>query len=227
MRRLEFRVLRFQRAQFVAHRAEAAIMRVRIFRRSAFALGDDRFARQLRSLGAEHRLGAAEIDLRRRKLQRGIAAEERLLAERLGHDVETGDHALIEFAHRVVVERHRREARRGRRAFEMTRALKARAFRFVGTDRALQEDEMLQHRFAERRELHDDARGQIARVERKIGASEPRRPADGSGDVPHRREVAHLVDRHIDDRAPPALRRPPLLPPYSPSASPSFSENAA
>jgi hypothetical protein len=69
---------------------------------------------------------------------------------------------------------------------------------------ALQVNEVLDHRFAERRELDHDACRQHPGLERKISTSEARRAAERSGDVPHRAEVAHLFNGHSHDHAPPA-----------------------
>ena len=62
--------------------------------------------------------------------------------------------------------------------------------------RALEEHEMLQRIGVKRRELHHHARGQVARIERKVGAPEARAAAERAGDVPHGRKVTHLLDRH-------------------------------
>ena len=71
----------------------------------------------------------------------------------------------------------------------------------------LQVDEVLQHRLAERRQPDDHARRQAAGIEREVAAAEARRAAERGGDVPHRGEVPHLLDRDAQDGAAPARRR--------------------
>ena len=51
--------------------------------RRPFALAHDRIEGGERGLGADDRLRAAQVDLRRGQLQRRIAAERRLLADSL------------------------------------------------------------------------------------------------------------------------------------------------
>ena len=77
----------------------------------------------------------------------------------------------------------------------------------VESVRPLEVDEVLQHRLAERRELDDDAGRQTAGIEREVAATEARRAAERGGDVPHRGEVPHLLDRHLEDRRGASARR--------------------
>jgi hypothetical protein len=65
-------------------------------------------------------------------------------------------------------------------------------------------NEVLQDLRIERRELHDDACRQRTGIQRKVAAAETRRAAERSRDVPHRGEMAHLVDGHFQNRASPA-----------------------
>ena len=83
-------------------------------------------------------------------------------------------------------------------ALELQLGREALASGSVGAVGPLEVDEVLQHRFAERRELDDDAGRQVAGVEREVAAPEARRAAERRSDVPHRREVPHLLDRDVE-----------------------------
>jgi hypothetical protein len=65
-------------------------------------------------------------------------------------------------------------------------------------------DEVLQGRFSERHQLDHDASGQKAGVEREVAATETWCAAQSGRDVPDRREVRHLLDRHAQDDLLPA-----------------------
>jgi hypothetical protein len=64
---------------------------------------------------------------------------------------------------------------------------------------------MLQRRGVERRQPHDDAGRQVARIERKIRTPEPWRSAERSRDVPYRDQMTHFLGRDGHDRGAPAL----------------------
>ena len=116
--------------------------------------------------------------------------------------------ALVEDADRVVVHRHRRQPPGlPGVAPEQTLGRKALALRLLGPNRPLEVDEVLQDIGVEGRELHDNTRRQIARFERKVGASEARLAAESGCDVPHGCEMAHLLDGDVDDRPAPAADR--------------------
>jgi hypothetical protein len=68
-------------------------------------------------------------------------------------------------------------------------------------------DEVLDHRLGERGELDDHRGRQDSWIERKVPAPEPRCTTERARDVPHRGEVAHLLDRDLEDRASPARDR--------------------
>ena len=57
---------------------------------------------------------------------------------------------------------------------------------------------MLQRVGVEGRELDHHARRQLARIEREVAAADARTAAERRGDVPHRGEVTHLLDGHIE-----------------------------
>src|SRR6185312_17009629 len=66
-----------------------------------------------RRLGADHRLCAAEIDLLGRELQRGITAECDFLADSLDEPGDAVPERSVEVTDGIVVDSHRRQARRG------------------------------------------------------------------------------------------------------------------
>ena len=63
---------------------------------------------------------------------------------------------------------------------------------------------MLQHRLAERREPDHHARRQAPGSSGKLPPPEARAAAQRRGDVPHRGEMPHLLDRDLEDGAAPA-----------------------
>ena len=114
---------------------------------------------------------------------------------------------FVERTHRFVVERHRCEANAVDAAPKMLSQREALAVGLVRSRGPLEVYEVLDHGLAERRQLDHDARRKIARIERKVTATEARRAAQSGGDVPYRRQVTHLLDRHLHDHAPPTRDR--------------------
>jgi hypothetical protein len=171
---LEVRVAPGERVPFVANREKPLVVGIGRVGRRAFALSNDRIEGCERRLDADDRLCAGEIDLGRRELKRGVAAECIGFAETIDQVAQPVTERLVERAHRVVVETHRHQSRPGETPSERELGREARAVRLVGSRRPLQVDEVLEHVPIERRQSHDDARGQAARIEREVVAPETR-----------------------------------------------------
>src|SRR6478609_4777060 len=101
---------------------------------------------------------------------------------------------FVERAHGLVVERHWREPSAVDAASKMRSQSEAFAVRLVRSGGPLEVHEMLDHRLVERRQLDHDPGREIAGIERKIATSEAWRAAECGSDVPHRRQVTHLLD---------------------------------
>jgi hypothetical protein len=204
-RRREIRVLLEQRFVLAADLREAMVVRALTVLRRAFALRDDRSERRQHGLQADDLFDARQSRIRRRQLQRGVAAERDLLAMRLDEAGQAVAEDLVEFTDARVVHRHRRQARTVGAAQVGALGSKDGTVRLVRAGRAFQMYKMLQRRGVERRQPDDDTGRQVARIEWKIRAPEPWRAAERGGDVPYRDQVTHLLRRDGNDRCAPTL----------------------
>src|SRR6185503_12261295 len=110
----------------------------------------------------------------------------------------------VEVTDGIVVDSHRRQARRGGAppvAHRRLEAFTVRLGRALGT---LEIDEMLQHRLIERRQLHDHAGGQIPRIDGEVAPAEARCAAECRGDVPYGAEMSHVLDGDVENATAPA-----------------------
>ena len=199
----EVGVRRDERGQFGADLREASEVRVVIVLRRALALFDDRCERGEGGLLADDRL-AREDRLRGRELEGGVTAEGRGLPVRGDERAQTAAEGGVERADGLVVERHRRDAMHGRSTRELEHGFEARPLSLGRAHRALQVNEVLEDLGGERRELHHDPGGEVARIEREVAPTEPRRTAERARDVPDGGEMRHLLDRDAQDDLPPA-----------------------
>lgn len=205
--RREARPLALERQQLLAYAEKALEVRAHHVARRALALQDDALERRQRGFSADHRPGAGQTELGERDLQRRIADEDLLLAAAFDERAQPERQRRIEIPDGVIVETHRRQPRHIAaahvRAFDRERF----AVALVGAGRTLEIDEVLQSVRIERRELHDHAGGQVARVDREIAAPDARAAAERGSDVPNGREMRHLLDRDVEQRLAPAGRR--------------------
>ena len=180
-------------------------MRVDRIARRALALLDDRRESRERGLQTHDVPRTRQIDLLGRELQRPIAVESVRLAAVRHQGAQALAEGHIKVADGLVVDAHGSESRPAGAAAHVAALVgKAAAFLLRGVARTLEKHEVLQGVGIEGRELDHHARRQKTRIEREIRASEARTAAQPRGNVPHRREVAHLLDRHPEQHLTPA-----------------------
>ncbi len=141
--------------------------------------------------------------LGRGQLQQWVAAEGRILTQVPDECPEVCAQRLVKRAHGVVIERHRRQPNAVDAAPKVRLQSKTLAIGLVRSRGPFEVHEVLDHGLAEGRQLDHDAGRKIARIERKVPASEARRAAQSGGDVPDRCQMTHLFDGHVQDHAPP------------------------
>ena len=193
-----------KRVQLAADAEELLVVRVHRVLRRALALLDDRAEGLERGLQADDRARAAQAHFIGRELQGAVAGKGDRLAVARDEGLQPLPECCVEIPDGVVVEAHRRQAAATPATGIGALVGKAGAIGLGRAVRALEEHKVLQRLGIEGRELHRHARRQVTRIKREIGAPDARCPAQRRGDIPHGRQVSHLVDRHRQEHLLPA-----------------------
>ena len=203
--RYETGVLRDEGPELGAYAEKLLVVRAGRIPRRTLALHHDRIERRQRSLQADDAVRSRQVHLVARQLQSRVAPERLRLAVAPHQRAQTLAESCIESADGIVVPRQRGEARSAAAAHVVALVSEPGTVRFARAVRALEIHEVLQGLGIEWCELDHHARRQVARVEGKVGAADARTRPERRSDVPHGREVSHLLDRDRQQHLPPAL----------------------